>query len=57
MLQDLTHPQVEEALAWLANPLPMELPQPMKQLTEVEVFLLSRMLETLLDEKDNSPLH
>jgi hypothetical protein len=57
MLQDLTPPQVEEALAWLANPLSLELPQPMKQLSEVEMFLLSRMLETLLEEKDSSPLH
>ena len=57
MLQDLTHQQVEEALAWLANPLPLELPQPMRHLNEVEMFLLSRMLETLLHEKDNSPLH
>ena len=57
MLQDLTHQQVEEALAWLANPLPLELPQPMRHLNEVEMFLLSRMLETLLHEKDNSPVH
>ena len=57
MLQDLTPPQVEEALAWLANPLPLELPQPMQHLNELEMFLLSRMLETLLYEKNNSPLH
>ena len=57
MLQNLTLPQVEEALAWLANPHPLELPQPMKQLSEVEMFLLARMLQTLLEEKDNSPLH
>ena len=57
MLQDLTPLQVEEALAWLANPLPLELPQPMRHLNEVEMFLLSRMLETLLYEKSRSPLH
>ena len=57
MLQDLTPPQVEEALAWLANPLPLELPQPLRHLNEVEMFLLSRMLEVLLHEKNNSPLH
>ena len=57
MLQDLTPSQVEEALAWLANPYPPKLPKPMRHLTEVEMFLLTRMLETLLYEKDNSPLH
>jgi hypothetical protein len=58
MLQDLTPPQVEEALAWLANPLPTgNYHKPMRNLSEVEMFLLNRMLETLLFEKDNSPLH
>ena len=54
MLQDLTPPQVERALAWLANPKPSPVPQELKELSQVEWFLLNHLLENLLEEKERS---
>ena len=56
MLENLSPKQVEEALAWLASPEPNP-PQDLKQLHEMEWFLLSRMLDSLLQEKHQSPVH
>ena len=55
MLQDLTQPQLEQALAWLANPV-LSPPQELRALTEVEWFLLDRLLENLLEEKQQHPV-
>ena len=57
MLQDLTQPQLEKALEYLANPQVEPLPQPLKQLNQVEWYLLEQLLSSLLVEKDSSPLH
>lgn len=56
MLQNLTRPQVEQALAWLAQPDPLLVPQELKELNQLEWFLLNRLLEDLLEEKQHSPL-
>ena len=57
MLQDLTRPQVEQALAWLAHPDLQPVPQELKELSQVEWLLLHQLLETLLVEKLAHPLH
>lgn len=56
MLQDLTRPQVEQALAWLANPQPQQMPQELKELNQLEWFLLNSLLENLLEEKEQNPV-
>ncbi len=56
MLQDLTRPQVEQALAWLASPHLCPVPQELKGLNQVEWFLLNNLLENLLEEKEQSPV-
>ena len=56
VLQELSLPQVEKALAWLASPLPEPPPQDLRELNELEWFLLRRMLDSLLLEKEQSPM-
>lgn len=56
MLQNLTQPQVEQALAWLASPHSHPVPQELKGLNQVEWVLLNHLLENLLDEKERSPV-
>ena len=56
MLQNLTRPQVEQALAWLAQPDPLSVPQELKGLSQLEWFLLNNLLENLLEEKQHSPV-
>jgi hypothetical protein len=58
MLQDLTPNQLEQAFQWIQNdPLKQDPPQVLKDLNEMEWFLLSRMLDGLLTEKEQSPVH
>jgi hypothetical protein len=57
MLQDLTRPQLEQALAWLACPDVEPIPQALKELNQLEWLLLHQLLETLLVEKLAHPLH
>ena len=56
MLQNLEVSQVEQALLWLTQP-ELEPPEELRHLNEMEWFLLSRMLESLMLEKHLSPLH
>ena len=56
MLDHLSLNQVEQALQHLADPLPLAPPEELKHLQEMEWFLLSRMLECLMLEKEHSPL-
>ena len=57
MLQDLTQSQVESALQYLhLQPTSFPPPSDLKELNEMEWFLLGRMLESLLKEKSLSPL-
>jgi hypothetical protein len=57
MLQELNPNEIEKALEWLASPLQEPPPQELKQLNELEWFLLGRMLESLLWEKNRGPVH
>jgi hypothetical protein len=57
MLQELSNNQVEQALAYLANPVSEPLPEPLSKLNSAEWYLLERLLVTLLEEKDSSPVH
>ena len=55
MLQDLTQNQVESALQYLhLQPTSFPPPSDLKGLNEMEWFLLDRMLESLLKEKQHS---
>ena len=56
MLQELSVNQVEQALAWLASPVQEPPPKELQKLNELEWFLLDRMLESLLQEKEQGPL-
>ena len=52
----LSQSQVEQAFQWLADPLPSAPPKELEPLGQYEWFLLSRMLDSLLQEKDSNPL-
>jgi hypothetical protein len=56
MIQELSRLQVEKALAYLASPVYSPPPEELPKLSQVEWFLLSRMLQHLLEEKDNHVL-
>ncbi len=57
MLQELTLQQVEQALQWLDSPVQSAPPQELEQLSQVEWYLLDKMLQQLLLEKRFSSLH
>ena len=57
MLQDLSVSQVEKALAWLDSPVQSPPPEELLELNQVEWFLLDRLLQELLLEKESSRLH
>ena len=57
MLQNLSHQQVELALKWLDSPVQSPPPPELEDLTQVEWYLLDQMLQTLLKERDHSPVH
>ena len=57
MLQELTLQQVEQALQWLDSPVQSAPPQELEQLSQVEWYLLDKMLQELLLEKRFSSLH
>jgi hypothetical protein len=57
MLQDLTQSQVESALQYLhLQPTSFPPPSDLKELNPMEWFLLDRMLDCLLKEKESSQL-
>ena len=56
MLQQLSQQQVEQAFRWLQDPLPSKPPEGLESLNQLEWFLLRRMLDSLLQEKENSPV-
>ena len=55
-LNQLSQKQVEQALEWLEDPLPSAPPQDLEKLNQMEWFLLRRMLDSLLEEKQQNPL-
>jgi hypothetical protein len=56
VLQNLSNQQLEKAFQWLASPVQEPPPQELENLQQVEWFLLSRMLDGLMQEQQNSPL-
>ena len=56
VLEKLSQNQVERALQWLASPVQEPPPQELESLNQAEWFLLSRLLENLLSEKERHPL-
>ena len=57
MLQSLSPQQVEQAFQWLGNPIQTPPPEELESLSQVEWFLLDRMLQALMLEKKHNPLH
>jgi hypothetical protein len=56
MLDKLSPNQVEKALRYLKSPLPLEVPKELQELSQVEWYLLARMLDRLLEEKAQHPV-
>ncbi len=56
MLEKLSQRQVEKAFQWLESPLPSPPPEDLEQLNQLEWFLLKRMLDNLLEEKQQHRL-
>jgi hypothetical protein len=57
MLSNLSQKQVEQALKYLHDPvLTSPPPQELEHLNDAEWFLLDRMLQQLLKERDSQPL-
>jgi hypothetical protein len=56
MLDKLSPNQVEKALKYLKSPLPLEVPKELQELSQVEWYLLARMLDRLLEEKAQHPV-
>jgi hypothetical protein len=57
MLDKLSPQQVEQALAWLASPVQEAPPDELLDLNQMEWFLLDRMLQTLMQERDSQRVH
>lgn len=55
-LQQLSVEQLEQALAWLDSPVQCPPPEGLESLNQVEWFLLDRMLQGLLWEREHNPL-
>jgi hypothetical protein len=53
----LTNLQVEKALKWLASPELDGPPEELVALSQIEWYLLNRLLDDLMTEKDSLPLH
>ena len=56
MLDNLSSQQVELAFQWLASPLVEPPPEELNHLNQAEWFLLQRMLDSLLLEKEQGPV-
>jgi hypothetical protein len=54
MMQNLSNQQLEKAFKWLASPVQEPPPQELENLQQVEWFLLSRMLDGLMQEQQDS---
>jgi hypothetical protein len=53
---NLSNQQLEKAFQWLASPVQEPPPKELESLQQVEWFLLSRMLDGLLQEQQSSQL-
>ena len=56
MLDNLSPQQIEQAFQWLSDPIKLRPPQELRELSQVEWFLLERMLHGLLLEKEQNPV-
>jgi hypothetical protein len=56
MLDSLSPQQVEKAFQWLASPVLDPPPKELESLSQLEWYLLQRMLESLWQEKKESPV-
>ena len=56
LLSQLSRNQLELAFKWLASPIQEPPPEELVKLSQVEWFLLQRMLDSLLKEKESSQL-
>ena len=56
MLDNLTQPQIEQAMQYLVQTIKEPPPKELQNLNEMEWFLLGRMLQSLMAEKLESPL-
>ena len=54
MLERLSPQQVELAFQWLDSPVQSPPPQELESLSQMEWFLLDRMLQSLLKEKEEN---
>jgi hypothetical protein len=57
MLQNLSVPQIEQALQWLDSPTLEPPPEELRTLNELEWMFLDRMLRGLQLEKRANPVH
>jgi hypothetical protein len=57
MLDNLSVPQLEQALAWIHSPLRQPPPQELEKLTPAEWYVLTGLLRDLLEEKLHQQVH
>ena len=57
MFLNLTQTQLESALRWLDSPVQEPPPQELEELTQVHWYLLDKMLQELIHEKQTNQLH
>jgi hypothetical protein len=56
VLENLSPHQVEKAFEWLEDPSPNPPPEDLLSLSQLEWFVLRKMLDSLWEEKKQSPL-
>jgi hypothetical protein len=57
MLTNLSVPQVEQALRWLASPVQEPPPQELESISQIEWMMLDRLLQDLQTEQQYSQEH
>ena len=53
----LSVPQIEQALEWLNSPVELPPPEELESLSQIEWFQLDRLLQALWWERARNPLH
>ena len=56
-LENLSVVELELALQYLCLPQSLPPPEPLKSLNDLEWFVLEKLLEKLVEQRDQSPLH
>jgi hypothetical protein len=57
LLESLSPSQLESAMEWLYSPVQSPPPEELEDLSQLEWFLLDRMLASLMSERGKHPLH